>query len=112
MGNPYIPCEPENRPLKKLGTSSLQSTQNIKNTRASSRFFIFLVFLGKLRFPSFFGSNIFVAGDEGFEPPNGGTRTHCLTTWRIPNGSNHYITLFVFYIVYLDYGWDFWLNLI
>ena len=28
----------------------------------------------------------FVAGDEGFEPPNGGTRTHCLTTWRIPIG--------------------------
>ena len=27
-----------------------------------------------------------MAGDEGFEPPNGGTRTHCLTTWRIPNG--------------------------
>ena len=26
-----------------------------------------------------------LAGDEGFEPPNGGTRTHCLTTWRIPN---------------------------
>ena len=25
-----------------------------------------------------------LAGDEGFEPPNGGTRTHCLTTWRIP----------------------------
>ncbi len=28
-----------------------------------------------------------MAGDEGFEPPNGGTRTHCLTTWRIPNDS-------------------------
>ena len=28
-----------------------------------------------------------MAGDEGFEPPNGGTRTHCLTTWRIPNVS-------------------------
>ncbi len=27
-----------------------------------------------------------MAGDEGFEPPNGGTRTHCLTTWRIPIG--------------------------
>ena len=26
-----------------------------------------------------------VAGDEGFEPPNAGTRTQCLTTWRIPN---------------------------
>ena len=27
-----------------------------------------------------------MAGDEGFEPPNAGTRTQCLTTWRIPNG--------------------------
>ena len=25
-----------------------------------------------------------MAGDEGFEPPNVGTRTRCLTTWRIP----------------------------
>jgi type II secretory pathway pseudopilin PulG len=28
-----------------------------------------------------------MAGDEGFEPPNAGTRNQCLTTWRIPNGS-------------------------
>ena len=28
-----------------------------------------------------------LAGDEGFEPPNAGTRTQCLTTWRIPNMS-------------------------
>ena len=26
-----------------------------------------------------------LAGDEGFEPPNTGTRNQCLTTWRIPN---------------------------
>ena len=26
-----------------------------------------------------------MARAEGFEPPNGGTRTHCLTTWRRPN---------------------------
>ncbi len=26
-----------------------------------------------------------LAGDEGFEPPNAGTKTRCLTTWRIPN---------------------------
>ncbi len=26
-----------------------------------------------------------MAGDEGFEPPNAGTRTRCLTTWRIPS---------------------------
>ena len=35
----------------------------------------------------------FVAGDEGFEPPNGGTRTHCLTTWRIPIGLNYSNTI-------------------
>ena len=34
-----------------------------------------------------------LAGDEGFEPPNGGTRTHCLTTWRIPNGLNYFNTI-------------------
>jgi hypothetical protein len=28
----------------------------------------------------------FVAGDEGFEPPNAGTRNLSLTTWPIPNG--------------------------
>src|SRR3989344_7841380 len=28
----------------------------------------------------------FVAGEEGFEPPNAGSRTQCLTTWRLPNG--------------------------
>ena len=26
-----------------------------------------------------------MAGEEGFEPPNAGTRTQCLTTWRLPN---------------------------
>ncbi len=26
----------------------------------------------------------FMAGAEGFEPPNGGTKIHCLTTWRRP----------------------------
>ena len=30
-------------------------------------------------------SNTHVAGMEGFEPPNAGTRTRCLTTWRHPN---------------------------
>ena len=30
-------------------------------------------------------SNILLAGDEGFEPPNDGTRTRCLTAWPIPN---------------------------
>src|SRR5215212_4504780 len=26
-----------------------------------------------------------LAGVEGFEPPNGGIKTRCLTTWRHPN---------------------------
>lgn len=26
-----------------------------------------------------------LAGAEGFEPPHGGTKTHCLTAWRRPN---------------------------
>ena len=26
-----------------------------------------------------------MAGMEGFEPPNAGTKTRCLTTWRHPN---------------------------
>ena len=48
----------------------LQSTQNVKNTRASSRFFTFLVSFGKLRFPSFFSSKAIMAGDEGFDSKN------------------------------------------
>lgn len=28
-------------------------------------------------------ARLLLAGDEGFEPPNAGTRTRCLTTWRI-----------------------------
>lgn len=31
--------------------------------------------------------SFFLAGVEGFEPPNAGTRTQCLTTWRHPIGS-------------------------
>ena len=27
---------------------------------------------------------IILAGMEGFEPPNAGTRNQCLTTWRHP----------------------------
>ena len=30
-------------------------------------------------------SSLFLAGMEGFEPPNAWTRTTCLTTWRHPN---------------------------
>ena len=29
--------------------------------------------------------SFFLAGDEGFEPPNVGTKSRCLTTWRIPS---------------------------
>ena len=25
-----------------------------------------------------------LAGEEGFEPPNAGTKNQCLTTWRLP----------------------------
>src|SRR5688500_2919581 len=33
-----------------------------------------------------FNSLIYLlAGVEGFEPPNGGIKTRCLTTWRHPN---------------------------
>ena len=28
---------------------------------------------------------ILMVGDEGFEPPSGGVKVRCLTTWRIPN---------------------------
>ena len=28
-----------------------------------------------------------LAGVEGFEPPNGGIKTRCLTTWRHPNNT-------------------------
>ena len=28
-----------------------------------------------------------MAGAEGFEPPNGGTKSRCLTTWRRPIGT-------------------------
>ena len=31
-----------------------------------------------------------LAGNEGFEPPNGGTKIHCLTAWRIPNTMQKY----------------------
>ncbi len=36
---------------------------------------------------SFCICNNLLAGVEGFEPPNAGTRTQCLTTWRHPIGS-------------------------
>ena len=32
----------------------------------------------------------FMAGDEGFEPPNAWTKTMCLTTWPIPNTLLYY----------------------
>jgi hypothetical protein len=33
-----------------------------------------------------------MAGDEGFEPPNVGTKSRCLTTWRIPSMTPMYYT--------------------
>ena len=43
-------------------------------------------------------SSFFLAGDEGFEPPNAGTRNQCLTTWRIPNRTHnvnvHYFNIY------------------
>ena len=32
-----------------------------------------------------FASEWFMAGEEGFEPSNGGFKGRCLTTWRLPN---------------------------
>jgi prepilin-type N-terminal cleavage/methylation domain-containing protein len=39
---------------------------------------------------------IFLAGDEGFEPPNDGTRTRCLTAWPIPKAVPSYHILAYF----------------
>ena len=33
--------------------------------------------------------SFFLAGDEGFEPPNVGTKSRCLTTWRIPSSTQY-----------------------
>ena len=41
----------------------------------------------KTKSPTLFPSNFFYSvrpGTEGFEPPNTGTKTRCLTTWRRP----------------------------
>ncbi len=35
-------------------------------------------------------SNTNLAGVQGFEPRNAGTRTQCLTTWRHPNTATNY----------------------
>jgi hypothetical protein len=32
-------------------------------------------------------ASVDMAGAGGFEPPNGGIKIRCLTTWRRPNGS-------------------------
>ena len=34
-----------------------------------------------------------LAGEEGFEPPNAGTKDQCLTTWRLPTGLTYFILL-------------------
>ena len=33
-------------------------------------------------------NSITLAGVEGFEPPNDGIKTRCLTTWLHPNGDS------------------------
>ncbi len=32
---------------------------------------------------------VYAIGVEGFEPPNGGTKNRCLTTWRHPRAKNY-----------------------
>ena len=34
-----------------------------------------------------------MAGEEGFEPPNDGSKGRCLTTWRLPIAQSKYTTL-------------------
>ena len=53
----------------------IRTPENKKTTEVSD---VFLALLAP---------NDHVAGEEGFEPPNAGTRTQCLTTWRLPTGS-------------------------
>ena len=38
---------------------------------------------------------IFLAGMEGFEPPNAGIKTRCLTTWRHPNSMTIVANFFI-----------------
>ncbi len=35
----------------------------------------------------------FLAGEEGFEPSNAGTKTRCLTTWRLPKKGGSFMQL-------------------
>ena len=37
-----------------------------------------------------FYANKKMAGEEGFEPPNAGTKTRCLTTWPLPNYQTYF----------------------
>ena len=40
----------------------------------------------------FVGTFLFIeSGVEGFEPPNGGTKTRSLTTWPYPNIKNFFL---------------------
>ena len=34
---------------------------------------------------------LFMDGVEGFEPPNNGTKNHCLTAWPYPNKLLHIV---------------------
>ena len=53
-----------------------------------SSFFILipLIASNKAKDPPY-GEPLALAGTEGFEPPNAGTKTRCLTTWRRPTGA-------------------------
>ena len=56
---------------------------------------IFFYIIKKPR-QSVYNKHFILAGMEGFEPPNGGTRTRCLTTWRHPNAFQLYQKKFWF----------------
>ena len=44
-----------------------------------------------------------MAGEEGFEPPNGGSKGRCLTTWRLPN-ARHRVQEVWFFLKGLEGG--------
>lgn len=46
-------------------------------------------------------SSILLAGEEGFEPPNAGTKTRCLTTWRLPKALEYFNLFMHFFQDYI-----------
>lgn len=57
----------------KFGTSHLSSKFQTTNSTFLQRCYLTMI------------DDYFLAGVEGFEPPNAGTKTQCLTTWPHPN---------------------------